>query len=80
VYYWHQFDHADSYARLDTLESLAMELGVTPGNLVLAWLMHQQRVIPIAGFSKKEQYLENMESVEITLTEEQIQILDDATT
>ena len=79
VYYWHQFDHADSYARLDTLESLALELGVTPGNLVLAWVMHQERVIPIAGFSKKEQYFDNMRSVEICLTEEQIQILNNAT-
>lgn len=76
VYYWNQFDHPDSYARLETLETMAADIGVTPGNLVLAWLMHQERVIPIVGFSKKDQYLENMQAVEISLIEDQIQQLN----
>jgi aryl-alcohol dehydrogenase-like predicted oxidoreductase len=78
VYYWSNFDHPDSYARLEVLENMAADLSVTPGNLVLAWLMHQERVIPIVGFSAKEQYLENMQAVEIALSEDQIQQLNAA--
>jgi aryl-alcohol dehydrogenase-like predicted oxidoreductase len=59
-YNWHLFDNDDARARLEALSELAKELGVTNNNLVLAWLMHQPRVIPIIGFSNKEQYLENM--------------------
>ena len=76
VYYWHQFDHPDSHARLAVLEEMAAERGVTPGNLVIAWLMHQERVIPIVGFSKREQYLENMNAVDISLSAEDIDRLN----
>jgi aryl-alcohol dehydrogenase-like predicted oxidoreductase len=78
VNYWHQFNHLDSHVRLKALDAMAVEMGVTAGNLVLAWLMHQERVIPIVGFSKQEQYTENMQSLEIKLGEDQIQILNEA--
>ena len=72
------FESDDSAARLAALSELAQELGVTNNNLVLAWLMHQPRVIPIIGFSKKEQYLENIESINIRLSPEQVEFLNSA--
>jgi len=77
-YNWHMFDNKDSHVRLAALSELAKELGVTNNNLVLAWLMHQPKVIPIIGFSKKEQYLENIESINIQLTTDQMEFLDNA--
>jgi aryl-alcohol dehydrogenase-like predicted oxidoreductase len=76
---WPGFDNEDSAARLKALGELSTELGVTNNNLVLAWLMHQPRVIPITGFSKKEQYFENMAAVKIELTAEQMDFLNSAT-
>ncbi len=75
---WPGFDTADSAARLKALGELSTELGVTNNNLVLAWMMQQPRIIPIFGFSKKEQYYENMESVKIELTAEQVEFLNNA--
>jgi aryl-alcohol dehydrogenase-like predicted oxidoreductase len=77
-YNWHLFDHGDTHTRLAALTELAQELGVTNNNLVLAWLLHQPRVIPIIGFSNQEQYLENMESVQIHLTAGQMNFLNSA--
>jgi aryl-alcohol dehydrogenase-like predicted oxidoreductase len=77
-YNWHLFDNKDSYIRLAALSELAKDFGVTNNNLVLAWLMHQPKVIPIIGFSKKEQYLENIESIKIQLTAEQMEFLNSA--
>jgi aryl-alcohol dehydrogenase-like predicted oxidoreductase len=75
---WPEFDSDDSAARLAALSELAQELDVTNNNLVLAWLMHQPRVIPVIGFSKKEQYLENMESIKIQLSDAQMDFLNNA--
>ena len=77
-YIWPQFDSDDSAARLTALNELAKELGVTHNNLVLAWLMNQPRVIRIIGFNKKEPYLENMESIKIQLTADQVDYLNSA--
>ena len=77
-YNWHLYDNKDSSIRLAALSKLAQELGVTCNNLVLAWLLHQPRVIPIIGFSKKEQYFENMEAVKIQLSAEQMETLNSA--
>jgi aryl-alcohol dehydrogenase-like predicted oxidoreductase len=77
-YGWPLFDNDDTRARLQALTAVARELGVSNNNLVLAWLMHQPRVIPILGFSRKEQYFENMKSLDIRLGAEQMQTLDRA--
>jgi aryl-alcohol dehydrogenase-like predicted oxidoreductase len=77
-YIWDQFNHEDSRARLAALESLAGELGVTNSQLVLAWLLHQPRVIPILGFSRMGQYRENLKALDIRLTTAQMERLNRA--
>ena len=54
-------------------------MGCTPVQLALAWLLHQgEDVVPIPG-TKREQYLEeNAAAVDVELTPEQLQELDEA--
>jgi aryl-alcohol dehydrogenase-like predicted oxidoreductase len=48
----------DADARLDAVTGLAAELGVTPNQLVLAWLLHQSEppVLPLIGPRTPEQF------------------------
>lgn len=50
--------------------------GITPGQLTLAWLMHQgDNIIPIPG-TKSEKYLvENFAAAEVKLSEEELKEL-----
>jgi aryl-alcohol dehydrogenase-like predicted oxidoreductase len=77
-YNWNLFDNDDARVRLETLSKMAQELGVSNNNLVLAWVMHQPRTIPIIGFSRMEQYLENMKALDIHLTDQQMDVLNNA--
>lgn len=78
-YNWHLFDSDDACARLETLTNIANELDVTNSQLVLAWLLHHEpRVIPILGASSLAQLKHNMKALDIRLTDEQISILNNA--
>lgn len=71
-YNWGHFDSAENARKLAIVEKLSKELGVTGNQLVLAWMLKQEpKVIPILGFSNEEQYRENMEALNITLTDSQ---------
>ncbi len=61
------------------VREIAAEVGCTPVQLALAWLLHQgEDVVPIPG-TKREQYLEeNAAAVDVELTPEQLQELDEA--
>jgi aryl-alcohol dehydrogenase-like predicted oxidoreductase len=63
---------------VDRLEEVAREKGATPGQLALAWVMHQgDDVVPIPG-TKRVAYLEeNAAAVDLELTEEDLQRLDE---
>ena len=63
---------------VDRLEEIAREKGVTPGQLALAWVMHQgDDIVPIPG-TKRVAYLEeNAAAVDVELTEEDLQRLDE---
>ncbi|MEJ2041086.1 MAG: aldo/keto reductase, partial [Desulfosarcinaceae bacterium] len=55
--------------RFAPLMRLAGELGITPAQLSLAWLLHQGGdIIPIPGTRKPERVTENMKAAEISLT------------
>lgn len=77
---WESYRSPDAEARIAVLTELAGELGVTPNQLVLAWLMHQDapRIVPIAGPRTFAQYEAAMPAVDITLTSEQLSRLDAA--
>ena len=61
------------------VRELAEEVGCTPVQLALAWLLHQgDDVVPIPG-TKREKYLEeNAAAVDVELTSEQLDALDQA--
>jgi aryl-alcohol dehydrogenase-like predicted oxidoreductase len=63
---------------VDRLEEMAREKGVAPGQLALAWAMHQgDDIVPIPG-TKRVKYLEeNAAAAEIELSEEDLRRLDE---
>lgn len=80
VYYnWHLFNNDDARARLATLSKMAEELNISNSQLVLAWLLHHHpKTIPILGFSKLDQLEHNLQSLNVSLCEEQMNILSQA--
>ena len=71
---------ADSEARLAVLTETAVELGVTPNQLVLAWLLHQSspKVLPLIGPRTPEQLADALPALDVKLTPEQLARLDAA--
>lgn len=60
--------NADRFA---PLRALAQELGITPAQLALAWLLHQgSDIVPIPGSRKKERVTENAAAADVKLTAE----------
>ncbi|GLY07925.1 MULTISPECIES: aldo/keto reductase [Actinoplanes] len=59
----------DSDARLDAVTTLAAELGVTPNQLVLAWLFHQTEppVLPLIGPRTYEQFTDLLPALDLEL-------------
>ena len=75
-YLWPSFNTEDSRIRLETLNKMAQEIGVSNSQLVLAWLLHHQpRVIPILGMSKLEHIYENLKAADIHLSDKQMALL-----
>ena len=59
--------------RLARTQSMAAELNITPGQIALAWLMHQDfPVIPILGTAKLEHLTDAMGSARVQLTAQQV--------
>jgi len=70
-----------AYAVLDVLASVAAEAGATPARVALAWLRGRAGVAStIFGARTMEQLDDNLASMEVTLTPEQVQTLDGAST
>ncbi len=60
--------------RFAPLMELAAELGITPAQLSLAWLLHQGRdIIPIPGTRKRRHVTENAKAAEAVLSPEIVQ-------
>ncbi|WP_127501072.1 aldo/keto reductase [Actinoplanes solisilvae] len=70
----------DADARLAVLAEVAAESGVTPNQLVLAWLMHQgsPRVLPLIGPRTPEQFEDALPALDVKLSDEQLRRLDGA--
>lgn len=66
-------------AVVDRVRGIAGELGVTPGQLALAWLLHQgDAVVPIPGTRRRGRLEENAAAAEISLDDELLARLDEA--
>jgi len=73
------YDHPGTTRRLETLTRTAEELGVTRGQLVLAWLMSSTpKIRPIVGVSSVVQLDEALAAARLQLSPELIEELDDA--
>lgn len=74
-----QFAGPESEARLETLRSVACEIGRTPNQVILAWMRQSKpAILPIIAGSRIEQLAENIAALEVTLSAEQIERLDTA--
>jgi aryl-alcohol dehydrogenase-like predicted oxidoreductase len=70
------FDSSENRARLERAQSLARELGATPGQVALAWLLHQDfPVFPIIGTRNPEHLREDLGAAQVRLTAEQVRWL-----
>lgn len=60
------------------LVAMAGELGATPAQLALAWLRHRPvQVVPILGATRAGQLRDNLASLDLHLTDEQVARLDE---
>lgn len=74
-----QYMSPDTDARLVALKKVASELDATVNQIVLAWMVHSDPcVIPLVAASMEEQMQENLEALEIKLSVEHMDYLNNA--
>lgn len=70
-YNWPLFNSQQSLEKLALVEKLSSELNITGNQLVLCWMLKQcPTIVPLLGFSKTEQYFENIQAVNIELPQD----------
>jgi aryl-alcohol dehydrogenase-like predicted oxidoreductase len=74
------YEGPDAEARLAVLTEMAGELGVTPNQLVVAWLLHQTdpRMVTLLGPRTVEQFEAALPALDVKLDESQLARLDNA--
>jgi aryl-alcohol dehydrogenase-like predicted oxidoreductase len=79
-----RFDEANLKANNDRyapVRGLAADLGLTPGQLALAWLLHQDdRVVPIPGSRTPAHIAENLSAARVELHPDTLTRIDEALT
>ncbi|CAM6100064.1 unnamed protein product [Calypogeia fissa] len=76
---WQEENLARNRAFFDRLVAIGAEKGYTPGQIALAWLQHQgQDVAPIPGTTKIKNLEENIGSLAVKLTPEELKTIQDA--
>ena len=74
-----QYAGADTDKRVAVLRQIADEVGASVHQVVLAWMLHSKpAVIPLIAASTQEHLQENLDAATVTLTDEQMLILNDA--
>lgn len=70
---------ADTDARLNILQSVAAETHATPNQVVIAWMLHSAYpTVPLIAASSHEQLQENLGALDVELSAEQMERLDNA--
>ena len=65
---------------VEELGAFANQKGIRPGQVALAWLLHQgDDIIPLVGMTKRKYLAENLAAVSITLTEKEEKSLREVT-
>ncbi|UHG89609.1 aldo/keto reductase [Spirosoma oryzicola] len=75
----YQAEHADNNQHLAAgFADIAQRIGCTPAQLALAWVLHQgDNIIPIPGTKKRKYLEENAGSVDVQLSDQQVQAIED---
>ncbi len=74
-----QFAGGDSSERLQTLSEVSQESGCTPAQAIIAWMRQSKpAVLPIIAGSQEAQLKENIDALNVTLTEAQMERLNTA--
>ena len=74
-----QYAGADTEARLATLREVADDVGATVNQVVLAWMLRSDPpVIPLIAASTREHLQENLEALQVELSAEQMEQLNNA--
>jgi aryl-alcohol dehydrogenase-like predicted oxidoreductase len=64
---------------VERVKEIAAEKGVTPGQLAIAWLLHQgEDIVPIPGTKRREYLEENVAAADVSLTDDDIERIDEA--
>jgi aryl-alcohol dehydrogenase-like predicted oxidoreductase len=75
---WQAENLEANVALVRRVRAVADQVGGTPGQVALAWLLAQgEDVVPIPGTKRREYLLENLGAVRVTLTEDQLNELSD---
>jgi aryl-alcohol dehydrogenase-like predicted oxidoreductase len=63
---------------VDRVREIAEEKDVTPGQLALAWLLHQgEDIVPIPGTTRRANLERNVEALQVTLSEHELAAIED---
>ena len=74
-----EFLGQDTQARLLALKTIAQEKGATVNQIILAWMLHSDPlVLPLIAASTEDHLKENLLALEISLTADELQRLDQA--
>jgi aryl-alcohol dehydrogenase-like predicted oxidoreductase len=74
-----QYVGPDSEARLAVLRAIAAEKGVSPNQIILAWMLHgDPPVLPLIAASTQEDLQQNLAALEIHLTPAEMERLNHA--
>jgi aryl-alcohol dehydrogenase-like predicted oxidoreductase len=64
---------------VERVREIAKGKGVSPGQLALAWVLHQgEDIVPIPGTKRRSHLEENAAAADITLTQEELDRIDEA--
>ena len=74
-----QYAGADTQRRLEALKTTAQAKDATVNQIILAWMLHgNPLVLPLIAASTEAQLKENLQALEISLTADEMQYLDQA--
>jgi aryl-alcohol dehydrogenase-like predicted oxidoreductase len=74
-----EYRSGDNDARLQTLRQVAAEIGATPNQVILAWMLQgDPAIIPVMAASTEAQMRENLGTLDVHLSSEQMQRLNNA--
>lgn len=66
-----EYNSIETKNRINRILNIAKENALTPNGLVLSWLANRKEgIFPIMGFSKKEQYFENILITELNINQD----------